>query len=104
MMATVARNRALPGFSLSLGYALLYLSLLVLVPLAACVLRAASLTWEDFWATVWNGRALAAYRLTFGAAAAAAGLNGLLGLLVAWVLVRYPFPLKRFFDALVDVP
>ncbi len=104
MMATVARKRVLPGFALSLGYALLYLSLLVLLPLAACVLRAASLTWDEFWATVWNERALAAYRLTFGTSLLAAGVNGVLGLLIAWVLVRYDFPLKRFFDALVDVP
>jgi sulfate transport system permease protein len=103
-MATVARQRALPGFALSLGYAMLYLSLLVLIPLAACVLRAASLTWDEFWATVWSDRALAAYRLTFGTALAAAAVNGVVGLLVAWVLVRYDFPFKRLFDALVDVP
>lgn len=103
-MASTASNRVLPGFALSLGYAMLYLSLLVLLPLAAVVLRALSLTWEEFWATVWNDRAIAAYQLTFGASFIAALANGAIGFLVAWVLVRYDFPLKKLFDALVDVP
>src|SRR5436190_12505509 len=102
-MATV-NQRVLPGFRLSLGYTVFYLSLLVLIPLGACFLKAASLSLEEFWAAVWSERALAAYRLTFGASLAAAGINAALGLLVAWVLVRYDFPFKRLFDALVDLP
>jgi sulfate transport system permease protein len=99
-----AGSRVLPGFHLSLGYAVFYLSLLVLVPLSACFLKAASLSLEDFWAAIWSPRALAAYRLTFGASLAAAAINAVIGLLVAWVLVRYDFPFKRLFDALVDLP
>jgi sulfate transport system permease protein len=101
-MSSVNR-RTLPGFQLSLGYAVFYLSALVLIPLAACFLKAASLSWEGFWAAVWSERARAAYTLTFGASLVAAGVNAVLGLLVAWVLVRYDFPLKRLFDALVDL-
>jgi sulfate transport system permease protein len=102
-MQTV-NQRVLPGFGLSLGYTLFYLSLLVLLPLAACVLKAGSLSTAQFWGAVWTERARAAYALTFGASFAAAAVNVLLGLLVAWVLVRYDFPLKRLFDALVDLP
>lgn len=102
-MATVSR-RVLPGFSLTLGYTVFYLSVLVLIPLAACFLKASSLSLEEFVATVWTPRARAAYLLTFGASLAAAGVNVVLGLLVAWVLARYEFPLKRFFDAIVDLP
>jgi sulfate transport system permease protein len=101
---TVLARRALPGFSLSLGYSVFYLSILVLVPLAACYLKASSLSPGDFWATIWTERARAAYGLTFGAAFAAACLNAVLGLLVAWVLVRYRFPLRRLFDSLIDLP
>jgi sulfate transport system permease protein len=96
--------RVLPGFRLSLSYTLIYLSALVLIPLGACFLKASSLPWDQFRAAVWTERARAAYTLTFGASATAAALNVLLGLLVAWVLVRYEFPFKRFFDALVDLP
>jgi sulfate/thiosulfate transport system permease protein len=102
-MAALGR-RVLPGFSLSLGYSVCYLSLLALIPLAACFLKAASLSPAEFWDAVWNERTRAAYRLTFGASLVAAGANAVLGLLVAWVLVRYSFPLKRLFDALVDLP
>src|SRR6266542_3816993 len=102
-MRPVSR-RVLPGFSLTLGYSLFYLSLLVLFPLSACVLKAASLSPAEFWAAVSTPRALAAYRLTLGASLAAAVLDAVLGLLVAWVLVRYEFPLRRLFDALVDLP
>jgi sulfate transport system permease protein len=97
-------RRVLPGFHLSLGYTLLYLSLLVLLPLAAGVLKASSLTLAEFAAAVWTPRARAAYGLTFGASLVAASISVVLGLLVAWVLVRYEFPLKRLFDALVDLP
>jgi sulfate transport system permease protein len=99
-----AKRSALPGFSLSLGYAVTYLSLLVLIPLAACFLKAASLTPQEFLDAVWSEDARYAYLLTFGASIAAATFNVVLGLLVAWVLVRYRFPLKRLFDALVDLP
>jgi sulfate transport system permease protein len=102
-MSTVSR-RVLPGFSLSLGYTMFYLSVLVLIPLSACFLKAASLSWDGFWEAVWSDRTRPAYALTFGASFAAAILNSFLGLLVAWVLVRYSFPLKRLFDALVDLP
>jgi sulfate transport system permease protein len=102
-MSTVNR-RVLPGFHLSLGYTLFYLSLLVLIPLAACFAKAASLTWAEFVAAVWTDRAIAAYKLSFGAALVAAGVNVVIGLLLAWVLVRYEFPLKRLLDALIDLP
>jgi sulfate transport system permease protein len=101
---TTLTRRVLPGLPLTLGYSVFYLSVLVLLPLAACFLKAASLSFDEFWATVWTERARAAYALTFGAAFGAASVNALLGLLVAWVLVRYEFPLKRLFDALVDLP
>lgn len=94
----------LPGFGLSLGYAVTYLSLLVLLPLAACFAKAFTLTPGQFLDAVWTERARAAYALTFGASLAAAVVNVGLGLLVAWVLARYEFPFKRLFDALVDLP
>lgn len=97
-------RRALPGFGLGLGYTMMYLSLLVLVPLAACAWQAASLGPREFLAAVGSDRALAAYRLTFTVAAIAAAVNVILGLIVAWSLVRYDFPGKRLVDALVDVP
>ena len=100
-----ASNRGvLPGCRLSLGYAVAYLSILVLLPLAACFVKAAGLTPAQFLAAAWTERARAAYLLTFGASLTAAGVNAVLGLLVAWVLVRYRFPLKRLVDALVDLP
>ena len=97
-------RRVLPGFHLSLGYTVFYLSVLVLIPLAACFLKAASLTPQQFWAVVWTERARAAYTLTFGASLIAAAINVVLGVLIAWVLVRYEFPLKRLLDALIDLP
>ena len=99
-----ARRRVLPGFGLSLGYTMLYLSMLVLIPLGACFLKASSLSPAQFWAAVWTERARAAYALTFGSSLVAALVNALLGLLVAWVLVRYEFPGRRLLDALVDLP
>jgi sulfate/thiosulfate transport system permease protein len=98
------RRRPLPGFGLSLGYSLLYMSLLVLIPLAACMVKAFSLSWADFWRVVTEPQAVAAYKLGFGAAAAAAAVNGVFGLLVAWVLTRYRFPGKQLLDTLVDFP
>jgi sulfate transport system permease protein len=102
-MASVDR-RVLPGFSLSLGYTVFYLSILVLLPILACFLKASSLSFEEFWGAVWTERARAAYLLTFGAALVAAIANVFLGLLLAWVLVRYPFPGKKIVDSLVDLP
>lgn len=97
-------RRVLPGFDLTLGYSMLYLSLLVLIPLAACFLKAASLSVGEFVAAVWTPRARAAYGLTVGASLAAAAINVPIGVLIAWVLVRYHFPGKRFIDALIDLP
>jgi len=94
----------LPGFGLALGYAVLYLSLIVLIPLAATFLKASSLSWQQFWHVAASPRALASYRLTFGAALIGAVINLGFGVLVAWVLVRYSFPGKRLFDSLVDLP
>jgi sulfate transport system permease protein len=98
------RSRALPGFGLSLGYALFFLSLFVLIPLAAGVVKAASLSWSEFWAAVSHPQAVAAYKLGFTVALVSALFNGLFGLLAAWVLVRYDFPGKRLLDALIDFP
>ena len=97
-------NRVLPGFRISLGYTMTYLSLLVFLPLAACLAKAGSLPLADFLAAVWTPRAQAAYGLTVGASLVAALASVPLGVLVAWVLVRYHFPGKRFVDALVDLP
>ena len=97
-------RRVLPGFRLSLGYTLFYLGLLVIIPLTACFLKAASLNLDEFVAAVWTPRARAAYVLTVGASAAAAALDIVWGVLIAWVLVRYRFPFKRLFDALIDLP
>jgi len=100
----VTRPRVLPGYRLALAYATAYLALLVLVPLAACFLRAARLTRAQLIAAVWSDRAVAAYALTFGASLAAALVNAVFGLILAWALVRYDFPGKRLLDSLVDVP
>jgi sulfate transport system permease protein len=102
-MAGINR-RVLPGFYPSLGFTLLYLSALVLIPLAACLVKSLSLTPAQFWTAVWTERARAAYSLTFGTSLIAAFFNVLLGGLIAWVLVRYEFPCKRFFDSLIDLP
>jgi sulfate/thiosulfate transport system permease protein len=102
-MASVNR-RVLPGFSLTLGYTIFYLSILVLLPIAACFFKAGSLSFEEFWGAVWTERARAAYLLTFGTAFVAAVVNLFLGLLLAWVLVRYTFPGRKVVDSLVDLP
>lgn len=95
---------ALPGFALSLGFTLFYLSAIVLIPLTALVIRPWSLGFAGFWQILTDHRVLAALRLSFGGAAIAAGINAVFGLIVAWVLVRYRFPGKRLLDALVDLP
>ncbi|MEO8275717.1 MAG: sulfate ABC transporter permease subunit CysT [Thermoanaerobaculia bacterium] len=103
-MAKTRERGALPGFGLSMGITLLYVGLLVLVPLATLVVKSSELSFSQFVALVGSARALASYRLTFGAAFAAAALNLVFGVLVAWVLERYAFPGKRWIDALVDLP
>ncbi len=94
----------LPGFGISMGYAVLYLSLLVLIPLAALPIKSASLGWQGFWDAVASPRVVASYKLTFGASLIAALVNLVFGTIVAWVLVRYRFPGKKILDALVDLP
>lgn len=94
----------LPGFGLSLGLTVVYLSLLVLIPLSTLVLKSASLTWQQFWAEITSPRVLAAYRLSFIASGAAALINAVFGLVVAWVLTRYRFPGRAVIDGLVDLP
>jgi sulfate transport system permease protein len=103
-MSTSARRHILPGFGLTLGISWLYLGLIVLIPLSGLFLKTFTLTWDQFWETVAAPRALAAYRLSFGAAFLAALVNAVFGLLVAWVLVRYRFPGHGLVDALVDLP
>lgn len=97
-------RRVLPGFRLSVGATILYLGVLVVVPLGACVLKAASLSPPQFWAAVSSERARAAYALTFGAALSSAAVSTFLGLVLAWVLVRYEFPGRRFLDSMIDLP
>src|SRR5687767_6274392 len=105
-MATPAlvlkKHSVLPGFHLTLGYTLLYLALLVLIPLSAVFLKTLSLDWPSFWSAITAPRVVASYRLTFGASLLAATINAVFGVLVAWVLVRYTFPGKKIVDALVD--
>ena len=103
-MSTFRQHSVLPGFNLALGLTLLYLSLIVLIPISAAFVRTAELTLPEFWDAVTTPRVVASYRLTFGASFAAALLNAVFGLLVAWVLVRYSFPGKKLIDALVDLP
>ncbi|SIT26807.1 sulfate ABC transporter permease subunit CysT [Achromobacter sp. MFA1 R4] len=102
----VRRNSpgVLPGFGISMGYAVLYLSVLVLIPLAALPIKSAGLGWQGFWDAVTAPRVLASYQLTFGASFIAALVNLVFGTVVAWVLVRYRFPGKKILDALVDLP
>jgi sulfate transport system permease protein len=101
---TWVKKSVLPGFGLSLGFAAFYASLIVFIPLACLVLKALELSWTELWAVVSHNRALASYKLTFGAALLAASLNLIFGFIVAWVLVRYQFWGKRVVDALVDLP
>jgi sulfate transport system permease protein len=98
------RARVLPGFRLTLGFTLLYLSLIVLIPLSAAFISAGQLSWGDVWRDVASRQAVASYELSFGASFCAALVNAFFGVIVAWVLVRYQFFGKRFIDALVDLP
>ncbi len=94
----------LPGFNLTLGYTLVYLSLVVLIPLAACFIKASGLGWREFWTVVSADNAVAAYKLSLYASLIAAAINAVFGVLSAWVLVRYSFPGRRVIDALIDLP
>ena len=104
---TVKKHRqinVLPGFGQTIGYTIFYLSLIVLVPLSAMIVKTAGMSWNDFLAAVTAPRVVASYRVTFGAALGAAVVNALFGTLVAWVLARYRFPGRKLVDALVDLP
>ena len=103
-MTKTSNNNTLPGFNITLGYALLYLSLIVLIPLSAVFVKTFSLTWPEFWQAVAAPRVVASYKLTFGASLVAALINVVFGLLTAWVLTRYHFFGKKFVDAFVDFP
>jgi sulfate/thiosulfate transport system permease protein len=104
MRLALKHHSVLPGFGLTLGYTLLYLSLIVLIPLAALLARSASMPIARFWETVTDPRVLAAYRLTFGASLIGAAINAVFGFIVAWSLVRYRFPGRKLLDSLVDLP
>ncbi|MDT8318267.1 MAG: sulfate ABC transporter permease subunit CysT [bacterium] len=98
------RRNIIPGFHLSLGFTGAYLGLIVLIPLTMLFVNSSTMGWEAFWEAVTSRRAMAAYRLSFGAAAIAAVINAVFGLLTAWVLVRYSFPGKKFVNAMIDLP
>ncbi len=98
------KTHVLPGFKLTLGYTLVYLSLLVLIPLAGVFIRTAELSPAEFWQVATSPRVVASYRISFGLSLLAAALNAFFGLILAWTLVRYTFPGKRFVDALIDLP
>src|SRR5215203_2978013 len=98
------RRRVLPGFRLTLGYTVFYLCLIVIIPLLTLPARTASMSWDRFWQTISDPRVVASYQLSIGAALIAASVNAVFGLIVAWVLVRYPFPGRRLIDALIDLP
>ena len=104
MRLQLKHRSVLPGFGLTIGFTVLYLSLIVLIPLSGLFVKSATSTWGAFWSTVTDTRALASYRLTFGASALAATINTVFGFIVAWVLVRYRFPGRKILDAMVDLP
>ena len=104
MPLLLKRRSALPGFGLTLGYTVLYLSLIVLIPIGAMILKSATLSWSEFWSAISSARAVASYRLSFGASLIGASANVVFGFLVAWVLTRYRFPGRRVVDAIVDLP
>ena len=100
----IRRPSVLPGFGLTLGYTVFYLSVLVLIPLSSLVLKTTTMSWSRFWSTVTDPRVVASYQLTFGASLVGALVNAIFGFVVAWTLVRYPLPGRRVLDALVDLP
>ncbi|MGL5513647.1 MAG: sulfate ABC transporter permease subunit CysT, partial [Sporomusa sp.] len=101
---SLTKHTILPGFSLTMGFTMLYLGLLVLIPLSTIILKAAGIGWLQFWEIITAPRLIASYKLSFGASLLAAAINAVFGLLVAWVLVRYSFPGRRIVDGLVDLP
>jgi sulfate transport system permease protein len=101
---TSARRSVLPGFRITMGFTLLYLCLIVIVPLMTLPARTATMTWEAFWRAITDPQVVASYQLSIGASLIAAAINALFGLIVAWVLVRYRFPGRRLVDSLVDLP
>jgi sulfate/thiosulfate transport system permease protein len=101
---SVRRRNVIPGFGLTMGYTIVYLSLIALIPLSTILLKTAGMGWERFWHMVLSPRVLAAYRLSIGASIAAAVINSVFGFAVAWSLVRYRFPGKGVIDSLVDLP
>jgi sulfate transport system permease protein len=103
-MAQKRSKHLLPGFGLTLGVSMLYLTIIIVLPLLAMLLKVGGMGWEEFWRIVASNRSLAAYRITFTSALVATVFNGFFGLLLAWVLTRYSFPGKRMLDALVDLP
>ena len=103
-MSQFKAHSVLPGFNLALGFTVLYLSLIVLIPLSSLFFKTATLGWGGFWDVVTSDRVLASLRVTFVTSFIAAGINAIFGVIVAWVLVRYTFPGKRIIDALVDLP
>lgn len=104
MLPTFKKRTALPGFGLTMGYTVLYLSLVVLIPLAALVIKSAGLGWDAFWASAWTPRVVASYKLTIITSLIAAMVNAVFGFLVAWSLVRYHVPGKKVIDAMIDLP
>jgi sulfate transport system permease protein len=104
MQLLLKQPSVLPGFGLTLGFALFYFSLIVLIPLSGLFVKTSTLSWEQFWDIVTNPRAIASYQLTFGASLVGALINGFFGSIIAWVLVRYRFPGRSLVDALVDLP
>lgn len=104
MSVLLKRPSVLPGFGLTLGFSIFYLSVIVLIPLSGLFVKTSTLSWGQFWETITTGRAIASYQLTFGASLIGALINGLFGSIIAWVLVRYRFPGRALIDALVDLP
>ncbi|GIP49990.1 Sulfate transport system permease protein CysT [compost metagenome] len=104
MHSGTTKRGVLPGFGLTMGFSVLYLSLIVLIPLSALLLNSTGLTWEKFWDVATDPRVLASYKVSFVTAAVAGLIDAVLGLLLAWVLVRYDFPGKNVFDAMIDLP
>jgi len=98
------QSNIMPGFRPAIGFTLFYLGLIVLIPLSAMVLKTLQLSWDEYWAILTNPRVLASFRVSFGAALIAAAVAGVFGFIIAWTLVRYPFPGKKLFDALIDLP
>src|SRR5262245_41633176 len=104
MFLSRKKRSVLPGFGLTMGYTVLYLSLVVLIPLAALVIKSLSLGWDGFWAAAWTPRVVASYTLTILTSLAAAIINAFFGFIVAWTLVRYSVPGKKIIDAMIDLP